>query len=326
MTSIIYTSDQVEAYLKRIRYADSASDSGTGTGTEHPRLEKLKHSIDEDALAALSELQRRHLGSIPWGNSAIHYSQHHSISTHPSAIFDKLVVRRLDGYCMENTNLLYGILRSVGYQVFPNAGRVSKTPANPKVLGADVRYSSLSHMVLIVTIDQRRYMVDVGFGNNVPTRPLPLEENTVSINIAPSEMRLIKEPLPESVDQTQKFWIYQIRFSSNSVWIPIYAFSEVEFLPQDFAMMNYQTYQLPSSWFTQMFVCVQLILDDAGEDLKGLYILAGKEVKRRVHGETETVDTLESEADRVRALEKWFGMRLLDHEIAGINGLGSSMR
>jgi arylamine N-acetyltransferase len=173
---------------------------------------------------------------------------------------------------------------------------------------------------------QLTLQVDVGFGNNVPTRPLPLEENKVSINIAPSEMRLIKEPLPESVDQTQKFWIYQIRFSSVSVWIPIYAFSEVEFLPQDFAMMNYQTYQLPSSWFTQMFVCVQLILDDAGEELKGLYILAGKEVKRRVHGETETVDTLESEADRVRALEKWFGMRLLDHEIAGINGLGSSMR
>ncbi|KAL2840709.1 hypothetical protein BJX68DRAFT_184115 [Aspergillus pseudodeflectus] len=325
MTSI-YTPDQVEAYLRRIRYADSALGSGTGTGTQHPRLEKLKHSIDEDALAALSELQRRHLGSIPWGNSAIHYSQHHTISTHPSAVFEKLVVRRLDGYCMENTNLLYGILRSVGYQVFPNAGRVSKTPANPKVLGADVRYSSLSHMVLIVTIDQRRYMVDVGFGNNVPTRPLPLEENTVSINIAPSEMRLIKDSLPELVDQTQKFWIYQIRFSSDSVWIPIYAFSEVEFLPQDFAMMNYQTYQLPSSWFTQMLVCVQLILDDAGQGLKGLYILAGKEVKRRVHGETETVDTLESETDRVRALEKWFGMRLVDHEIAGINGLGSAMR
>ncbi|KAJ0424503.1 hypothetical protein BJY00DRAFT_299244 [Aspergillus carlsbadensis] len=269
MTSI-YTPDQVEAYLRRIRYADSALDSGTGTGTEHPRLEKLKRSIDEDALAALSELQRRHLGSIPWGNSAIHYSQHHSISTHPSAVFEKLVVRCLDGYCMENTNLLYGILRSVGYQVFPNAGRVSKTPANPKVLGADVRYSSLAHMVLIVAINQRRYMVDVGFGNNVPTRPLPLEENTVSVNIAPSEMRLIKDALPESVDQTQMFWIYQIRFSADSVWIPIYAFTEVEFLPQDFAMMNYQTYQLPSSWFTQMLVCVQLILDDAGKELKEL--------------------------------------------------------
>ncbi|KAL2852444.1 hypothetical protein BJY01DRAFT_232644 [Aspergillus pseudoustus] len=279
MTSI-YTPDQLEAYLQRIRYADSAStdsETSTGTGTGQPRLQKLRQSIEQDALGALSELQRRHLGSIPWGNSAIHYSQHHSISTHPSAVFEKLVVRRLDGYCMENTNLLYGVLRSVGYQVYPNAGRVSKTPANPKVLGADVRYSSLSHMVLIVTIDKCRYMVDVGFGNNVPTRPLPLEENRVSINIAPSEMRLIKDSLPESVDQTQKAWIYQIRFSQESVWIPIYAFTEVEFLPQDFAMMNFQTYNLPSSWFTQMFACVQLILDEAGEELEGLYILAGKE-------------------------------------------------
>ncbi|KAL3461433.1 hypothetical protein BJX64DRAFT_277904 [Aspergillus heterothallicus] len=271
----IYTPDQLESYLQRIRYADSAPGSGTGTG--HPRLQQLQKSIKEDALAALSELQRRHLGSIPWGNSAIHYSQHHSISTHPSAVFDKLVVRRLDGYCMENTNLLYGVLRSVGYQVFPNAGRVSKTPANPKILGADVRYGSLGHMVLIVTINERRYMVDVGFGNNVPTSPLPLEENTVSINIAPSEMRLIKDTLPEAFDKSQKVWIYQIRFSSESVWIPIYAFTEVEFLPQDFAMMNFHTHQLPSSWFTQIFVCVQLILNEAGDELEGLYILAGKE-------------------------------------------------
>ncbi|KAL2819534.1 hypothetical protein BJX63DRAFT_418871 [Aspergillus granulosus] len=271
MTSI-YTPDQLEAYLQRISYADSAS--GSGTSTEHPRLQQLQQSIKEDALAALAELQRRHLGAIPWGNSAIHYSQHHTISTHPSAVFEKLVVRRLDGYCMENTNLLYGVLRSVGYQVFPNAGRVSKTPANPNILGAHVRYTSLSHMVLIVTINQRRYMVDVGFGNNVPTRPLPLEENTVSINIAPSEMRLIKDSLPEAVDQTQKVWIYQIRFSPEGVWIPIYAFTEVEFLPQDFVMMNYQTYQLPSSWFTQTFVCVQLILNEAEQELEGLLPLS----------------------------------------------------
>ncbi|KAL2866627.1 arylamine N-acetyltransferase family protein [Aspergillus lucknowensis] len=318
----VYTPDQLEAYLQRIKYANSTSK----TGAEHPRLQQLQQFIQEDALAALTELQRRHLGSIPWGNSAIHYSQHHSISTHPSAVFEKLVVRRLDGYCMENTNLLYVVLRSLGYQAYPGAGRVSKTPANPNVIGADVRYAPLGHMVLIVTINQRRYMVDVGFGNNVPTRPLPLEENTITRNIAPTEMRLIKESLPESVDQSQKAWIYQIRFSTESDWIPIYAFTEMEFLPQDFAMMNFSTSKGSTSWFTQAVVCVQLLLDEAEGELQGLYILAGKEVKRRIHGNTEVVQTLQDEEDRVKALEKWFGMRLLDHEVAGIVGLGTEMK
>lgn len=132
-----YTPDQLEAYLQRIGYANSAG------GTGLTRLQQLHQSIQENALAALAELQRRHLGSIPWGNSAIHYSQHHSISTHQSAVFEKLVVRRLDGYCMENTNLFYVVLLSLGYQVYPSAGRVSSAAADPKNAGPDARYGSL---------------------------------------------------------------------------------------------------------------------------------------------------------------------------------------
>ncbi|KAL3477150.1 hypothetical protein BJX99DRAFT_246453 [Aspergillus californicus] len=261
--ALMYTSDQLEAYLQRIGY-----------GSENVnRLLQLRHAIQKDAFAVLVELQRRHLGSIPWGNSAIHYSQHHSISTHPSAVFEKLVIRRLDGYCMENTNLLYVVLLSLGYRVYPSAGRVSSAAGDPKNAGPDIRYSSLSHMVLIATLDNQKYMVDVGFGNNNPTGPLPLEENTVTLNIAPTEMRLARDPLPEATDQSQKFWIYQIRFTPESNWVPLYAFSEVESLPQDFAMMNYQTSTLPSSWFTQKVVAVQQILDETETEVQGLYLL-----------------------------------------------------
>jgi arylamine N-acetyltransferase len=110
------TADQLDLYLQRIKYANNAT----------PRIENLQKSIEKTPLAALTELQRRHLGSIPWGNSALHYSNHHSISLHPTCIFQKLVGRRLDGYCMENTNLFYMVLSSLGYQVYPAGGRVSR--------------------------------------------------------------------------------------------------------------------------------------------------------------------------------------------------------
>ena len=122
-----YNSEQLELYLKRIGYADSinATPDNNATG----RLHHVLQSIQQNRLATLTELQRRHLASIPWGNSALHYSQHRSISIHPAAIFDKLVVRRLDGYCMENTNLFYMVLRCLGYYVYPTGGRVSQAVA-----------------------------------------------------------------------------------------------------------------------------------------------------------------------------------------------------
>ncbi|KAL4760686.1 arylamine N-acetyltransferase family protein [Aspergillus foveolatus] len=315
-----YTRSQLEAYLQRIGYANSAS------GVECPRLHQLQASIQQDALKALEELQRRHISSIPWGNSAIHYSQHHSISTYPSAVFEKLVVRRLDGYCMENTNLLYVVLRSLGYQAYPAAGRVSNAAADPENAGSEVRYGSLGHMVIIVGISNQKYLVDVGFGNNGPTSPLPLLRNVSADLIPPAQMKLDKTPLPEAVDQSQEFWVYSVRYGPDKEWAPMYAFSETEFLPQDFAMMNFNTSKGSSSWFTQRVVCVRHILGDDESSIKGLYVMAGKQVKRRVHGQTEIVQTLENEDDRVEALAKWFGIHLLDHEVAGIQGLVSELK
>ncbi|KAL4999644.1 hypothetical protein BDV10DRAFT_184035 [Aspergillus recurvatus] len=296
-----YTPFQLEAYLHRVGYANSAS------GEEYPRLRQLQLSIQQSPLKALEELQRRHISSIPWGNSAIHYSQHHSISTHPSAVFEKLVVRRLDGYCMENTNLLYVVLRSLGYQAYPAAGRVSSATADPENAGSDVRYGSLGHMVIIVAIGGLKYMVDVGFGTNGPTSPMALLRKVPGDLIPPSQMLLDKEPLPEAVDHSQEFWVYKVRYGPDREWTPMYAFSETEFLPQDFAMMNFNTSKGPNSWFTQKVVCVRHILSEDESSIKGLYIMTGKQVKKRVYGQMEALQNLETEEDRVQALAKWFG-------------------
>lgn len=113
----IYTPEQVEQYLQRINYGN--------TDSPDSRLAQLQLHVQKEPLDAVAELQRRHLCSIPWGNSALHYSQHRSISVHPKTVFDKLVVSGRDGYCMETTNLLYGVLQSLGLQVYPSAGRVS---------------------------------------------------------------------------------------------------------------------------------------------------------------------------------------------------------
>ncbi|PYI06420.1 cysteine proteinase [Aspergillus sclerotiicarbonarius CBS 121057] len=319
-----YTPQQLELYLERIRYPGSTTT--TTTSSSSSRLQCLQQAVTENPLATLAELQQRQLSSIPWGNSALHYSTHRTISIRPACVFEKLVARGLDGYCMENNTLLYAILRFLGYRVYPTGGRVCLAATGATYEGVEKLYTGLSHMVLIVLIEGDKYMVDVGFGTNGPTSPLLLKPDCVSVCMAPAEMRLVYDALPEYVDQTQKVWIYQIRYTPDSKWIPMYSFLGTEFLPQDFEIMNFATSQRQTSWFTQTVVCTRMFLDETETAVQGLYILAGREVKRRQLGQSDVVETLQHDADRVTALAKWFDMHLRDHEVEGIRGLVSEIK
>lgn len=119
VTKPTYTEPQLETYLQRIGYSKS-------TGSETHLLQHVRQNIEKDAYGTLCDLQRRHLTAIPWGNSELHYSRHHTISLEPETLYEKMVERRLDGYCMENTGLFLIVLRSLGYFVYSTAGRVGQ--------------------------------------------------------------------------------------------------------------------------------------------------------------------------------------------------------
>lgn len=168
--------------------------------------------------------------------------------------------------------------------------------------------------------------MDVGFGNNCATAPLPLREGAKATHIGASEMRLIRDSLIEFIDKEQKVWIYQTRYNPTSVWVPNICFSDVEFLPQDFAMINFSVSQKRTSWFGQIFVCMRMIMDPSEKQIIGQYVMSGKEVKKRVHGQTEILQILHNEEGRVKALAKYFDMSLRQSEIQGIQGLTSELR
>lgn len=139
-------------------------------------------------------------------------------------------------------------------------------------------------------------------------------------------MRLVRESIPEAIDQTQKLWIYQVRYNADSKWLSMFCFADVEFLPQDFGVMNFSVSQARTSWFTQAFVCTRMVLDADGREIIGQYVLAGKEVKRRIRGQTEFLRVMQTEAERVKALAEYFDMHLRDSEIEAIRGLISELR
>jgi arylamine N-acetyltransferase len=198
-------------------------------------------------------------------------------------------------------------------------------------------------MILIVIINGAKYMVsasqgsststiltarqvDVGFGNNGATAPLPLQEGATATCIEPSQMRLVREGIAEFTDKSQKVWIYQIRHNPEGNWLPMICFNDVEFLPQDFKVMNFSVSQTRTSWFTQIFVCMRMILDADGREIIGQCIMSGREVKRRMRGQTEVLQALHTEEDRIKALTKYFDVYLRGSEIEGIRGLTSELK
>lgn len=139
-------------------------------------------------------------------------------------------------------------------------------------------------------------------------------------------MRLVKDNIDPNVDRSQRLWIYQTRPDPDSPWRDAYCFYEIEFLPEDYGMMNFMTSQHRSSIFTQKFVIAKFLLNEAEDDIEGTLWIAGAELKRNFNGNLEKLATMNCEADRISALEKWFNVHLLPMEVRGINGSSAEIQ
>ncbi|MFG3054802.1 arylamine N-acetyltransferase [Kitasatospora sp. NPDC048239] len=133
------TSRQVDAYLARI-------------GAARPGRADL---------AALVDLQRAHLESVPFENLSIHLGE--PVVLEPAALFEKVVTRRRGGFCYELNGSFAELLRALGFRVSLLAARVfDGAKAGPP----------FDHLALRVDLDEP-WLVDVGFGR-FSLRPLRL--------------------------------------------------------------------------------------------------------------------------------------------------------
>ncbi len=287
-------------------------------------LDDLQELIKKDPLEALRMIQLWQLATVPFGNLALHYSQHHTVSLDSETLFHKIVVRRMGGYCMENNAFMATVLRSLGYILYTAGARVGN------VLGEEYNgpqgYKGWSHMLNIVTVHDQKYMVDVGFGPSGAIQPICLKDGEIVENVSPARQRLVYQAIAQFTDTSQRLWVFEAQISPENSWVPQYCFPEVEFLPEDFSVMNYSTSQSRTSWFTQRLVLTKLILDNEREKAIGNLILSDSELKHRLHGHSETLVICKTEAERVSMLEKYFDVKLEPDEIRGIQGLPSEIK
>ena len=212
------TATQVHCYLERVCF-DGPKSSATEPA---PTLETLHRLV------------ACHLRVIPFENLSLHYSTHRSVVIEKEFLLEKMVNKRKGGYCMEHNTIFTMVLRSLGYNLYTIAARVYLPNDSESAYPG-----GLIHMAIIVTIDGIEYLVDVGFGGNGLTAPLPIFDGdsieTPINGVLPEEHRVRKIELCGALKNGHKSWVLERRQDTQTKWAPVYVFEkDFEFFPADY--------------------------------------------------------------------------------------------
>ncbi|WP_315721895.1 MULTISPECIES: arylamine N-acetyltransferase [unclassified Bradyrhizobium] len=118
-------------------------------------------------LATLTALQAAHVDAIPF--EALDPLLGRPVDVDLPSVQQKLVLSRRGGYCFEQSVLFQAVLRAIGFAVTGLTGRVRWRSAPTDPLGPR------QHMMLLVELDGRPYIADVGFGICMMDAPIRLE-------------------------------------------------------------------------------------------------------------------------------------------------------
>jgi N-hydroxyarylamine O-acetyltransferase len=226
-------------------------------------------------LGVLSELQRRHVCTIPFENLDIHLGR--AIRLDLPSIERKLVHDRRGGYCFEQNALFQAALLALGFKVTPLIGRVRwQVP--------DEVPTAQTHMILMVELEDRRYLVDGGFGSASLSAPLLMD--TEAEQPTPHE--------PRRLLQRRGMYVHQTKVGDE--WADVYTFLVQPVPAIDYEVANWFTSTWPQSRFTQNLIAA-FLRDDCRHTLVNREFttrwLDGRREKRELSSPGELLEVLE---------------------------------
>lgn len=186
----------------------------------------------EPTLAVLAELHRLHPAAIPFEN--LNPLMAAPVPLELDALQAKLVAGGRGGYCYEQNGLFKAVLTALGFDVTGLAGRVRWGMAED----APLRFRS--HMTLLVTLPEGRFIADVGFGGMVMTGPLRLTPDVAQET--PLERFRLASREDGDVDLQAEL--------AQGDWRTLYRFDLVPHIDVDYAPLNWFTATHPASVFT----------------------------------------------------------------------------
>jgi N-hydroxyarylamine O-acetyltransferase len=235
----------------------------------------------EPTRAVLAKLVLRHAASIPFENIDALIGRRPSLD--PADVERKLVHDGRGGWCFEQ-NLLFGnALRALGFEVGDLSARVLW---NRPVDAITAR----THRMLVVKIDGREWLVDVGFGGQMLTGVLDLHSE--------AEQQTPHEPF--RLRRVGEDRILESLVAGE--WKALCRFDLQRHLPIDFEAANYQLSHDPASHFTWGLGVSRVVAE-------GRHVLRGHELGFHRLGGESSRRTLDS-AEKIAALREVFGLRM----------------
>ncbi|KAJ6023766.1 hypothetical protein N7540_004563 [Penicillium herquei] len=280
----------------------------------------------EDALTALFRCQ---VTRFPYDNLTLHHTATEIVDIAPESIYEKFMgsgdkqPSGRGGYCLECSIFFNHVLRGLGFSVYTtgvrNRGRVNGIPEG--------EFKGWTHIVNIVELPTgKQYHVDVAFGGDGPTRPIPLISGSTIQNLGSQEVRLIQGNIPKQSRSEQKLWVYQYRNSADRDWNSFYSFGEFEFFQEDFEVINrytsWEAVARGNQWIVKFLrggetSALPILpgeipdtnghaVDDSMVQIVGKIMYVNGVVKLNMGGKTRIIDSLETEEEKLAGLKKWF--------------------
>lgn len=184
---------------------------------------------------------------------------------------EKLIHQKRGGYCFENNQYFFNLLRSKGYNVSRTLGRV--------LYGQDTAHTAKSHQVTLLKNEDQLYLVDVGFGPYAPGCLVPLDGKEVK-SFNGSLYRINKTSSTH----------YTLEEFKKESYFSLYRFNLSDYFDIDFEVSNYYTNTHPESKFTTSFMLSQ----HENEGSKFIRNLTLSEItgERRIETQIESEDEL----------------------------------
>lgn len=251
----------------------------------HAYLQRIGHAgpVEPDD-ATLGALAAAHAAAIPFENLDPLCGV--PVSLQLEAIAHKLVRLGRGGYCFEQNQLFAAALRAIGYTVHGLVARVLWNQPEDAI-------TAQTHMLLLVSAGEERWLADVGFGSMTLAGALRLEPG-VSQATALEPFRLLEH---------DGEWRMQACVRGD--WLMLYRFDLQPREHIDFVVANHFVSTFPDSRFVRHLVAARTCAD------RRLSLL-DREFTVRRPGFEPARRTLREAAEVCRVLEQDFLLRLAD--------------
>lgn len=140
-------------------------------------LFRKRIGLDQDKILRFEDLDdvlEKTARTIPFENFCIMKGQSKSITE--EHLISKILVRNEGGVCYELNPVLYLFLQENGFEVSLVRGAVFEQQSQ------DLSPTGRTHLAIVIRDEGKSYLVDTGFGSNLPLKPVPLNGEVVKSN------------------------------------------------------------------------------------------------------------------------------------------------